>query len=139
MSLPSPSRRIGCDARLRRTASLPSENPISRLEDILANIELIEPYTKNHSYEAFVQDRMCQDAVERCISRISEAASKLKGPIEGIIPDQPWGQIRAVGNILRHESDRVDPIFIWGIVGGDWQPVTAGIEAALPRPRRKDD
>jgi uncharacterized protein with HEPN domain len=118
---------------------LPSENPISRLEDILANIELIEGYTKNHSYEAFVRNRMCQDAVERCISRISEAASKLKGPIESTIPDQPWAQIRAVGNILRHEYDRVDPIFIWRIVDEDLQPLKAAIQSALERLRREDD
>jgi uncharacterized protein with HEPN domain len=98
---------------------LPSENPILRLDDILANIELIEEYTRNYSYEAFVQDRKCQDAVERCISRISEAASKLEGTIENVMPDQPWSQIRAVGNILRHEYDRVNPIFIWRIIDED--------------------
>jgi uncharacterized protein with HEPN domain len=118
---------------------LPSENPISRLDDILANIELIEGYTKNHLYETFVNDRMCQDAVERCISRISEAASKLKGPIESIIPDQPWGQIRAVGNILRHEYDRVDPIFIWRIVNEDLQPLKVAIQSTLERLRRESD
>jgi uncharacterized protein with HEPN domain len=118
---------------------LPSDNPISRLDDILANIELIEGYARNHSYETFVQDRMCQDAVERCISRISEAASKLKGPAESIIPDQPWGQIRAVGNILRHEYDRVDPIFIWRIVNEDLQPLKAAIQSALERLRREDN
>jgi uncharacterized protein with HEPN domain len=88
---------------------LPSNNPILRLEDILANIELIQTYTHSYSYDAFAQDRKCQDAVERCLSRISEAASKLEGAIENIIPDQPWSQIRAVGNVLRHEYDRVNP------------------------------
>ncbi|MGH6674640.1 MAG: HepT-like ribonuclease domain-containing protein, partial [Xanthobacteraceae bacterium] len=92
---------------------MPSDNPILRLEDILANIELIQAYTRGYSYDDFVQDLMCQDAMERCVSRISEAASKLEGSIEGIIPDQPWLQIRAVGNVLRHEYDRANPIFIW--------------------------
>jgi uncharacterized protein with HEPN domain len=118
---------------------LPSENPILRLEDILANIELIEEYTRNYSYEMFVQDRKCQDAVERCISRISEAASKLEGAIENVIPDQPWSQIRAVGNILRHEYDRVNPIFIWRIVYEDLQPLKSAIQSALKRLRRGDD
>ena len=71
--------------------------------------------------------------------RISEAASKLKGPIESIIPDQPWAQIRAVGNILRHEYDRVDPIFIWRIVDEDLEPLKAAIQTALERLRREDN
>jgi uncharacterized protein with HEPN domain len=116
---------------------LPSKNLILRLEDILANIELIQEYTHDYSYEMFAQDRKCQDAVERCVSRISEAASKLEGSIESIIPDQPWAQIRAVGNVLRHEYDRVNPIFIWRIVSEDLQPLKIAIQSALDRVRRE--
>jgi uncharacterized protein with HEPN domain len=116
---------------------LPSKNLILRLEDILANIELIQEYTRDYSYETFAQDRKCQDAVERCVSRISEAASKLEGSIESIIPDQPWSQIRAVGNVLRHEYDRVNPIFIWRIISEDLQPLKIAIQSALDRVRRE--
>jgi uncharacterized protein with HEPN domain len=116
---------------------LPSKNPILRLEDILANIELIQEYTRNYSYETFTQDRKCQDAVERCIARISEAASKLEDTIESIIPDQPWSQIRAVGNVLRHEYDRVNPIFIWRIVSEDLPSLKTAIQSALDQLRRR--
>jgi uncharacterized protein with HEPN domain len=116
---------------------LPSKNPISRLEDILANIELIQEYTHDLSYDQFARDRKCQDAVERCVSRISEAASKLEGSIESIIPDQPWSQIRSVGNVLRHEYDRVNPVFIWRIVNEDLPPLKTAILSALDRLRRK--
>jgi uncharacterized protein with HEPN domain len=116
---------------------LPSKNPNLRLEDILANIELIQEYTRDYSYEAFTRDRKCQDAVERCIARISEAASKLEDTIESIIPDQPWSQIRAVGNVLRHEYDRVNPIFIWRIVSEDLPSLKIAIQSALDRLRRK--
>jgi uncharacterized protein with HEPN domain len=116
---------------------LPSKNPVLRLEDILANIELIQEYTRNFSYDEFAQDRKCQDAVERCVSRISEAASKLEGSIENIIPGQPWSQIRAVGNVLRHEYDRVNPIFIWRIASEDLPPLKTAIQSALDRLRRE--
>jgi uncharacterized protein with HEPN domain len=115
---------------------LPSDNPILRLEDVLANIELIQDYTRGYWYETFANDRKCQDALERCVSRISEAASKLEGSIETIIPGQPWPQIRAVGNVLRHEYDRVNPIFIWRIVSEDLQPLKIAIQSALDRIRR---
>jgi uncharacterized protein with HEPN domain len=115
---------------------LPSKSPVLRLEDILANIELIQEYTQNLSYDEFAQDRKCQDAVERCVSRISEASSKLEGSVEGIIPDQPWSQIRAVGNVLRHEYDRVNPVFIRRIVTEDLPPLKGAIQSALDRLRR---
>jgi uncharacterized protein with HEPN domain len=116
---------------------LPSSNPILRLEDILANIELIQEYTRDYSYEVFANDRKCQDVVERCVTRISEAASKLAGSIENTIPHQPWSQIRAVGNVLRHEYDRVNPILIWGIISEDLAPLKTAIVSALDRLRRE--
>ena len=116
---------------------MPSKNPVLRLEDILANIELIQEYTRGSSYDEFARDRKSQDAVERCLSRISEAASKLEGSIESIIPDQPWSQIRAVGNVLRHEYDRVNPVFIWRIVSEDLPKLKTAIQAALDQLRRQ--
>jgi uncharacterized protein with HEPN domain len=116
---------------------LPSSNLILRLEDMLANIELIEEYTRDYFYKDFASDRKCQDAVERCVTRISEAASKLAGSIESIIPDQPWSQIRAVVNVLRHEYDRVNPILIWRIMREDLAPLKTAIQSALDRLSRE--
>jgi len=76
---------------------LPSKKPIQRLEDILDNIDLIKEYTRGTTYDSFVQDRKTQDAVERCLARISEAASKLEGSAETLIPSQPWTEIRSIG------------------------------------------
>jgi uncharacterized protein with HEPN domain len=107
---------------------LPSKNTILRLEDILENIGLIEQYTRDYSHQSFVQDRKTQDAVERCLLRISEAAKKLEGSVDTIVPDQPWSAIRAVGNVLRHEYDRVDPEIIWRIVNNDLDPLKRAVE-----------
>lgn len=114
---------------------MPSSNPILRLQDILANIELIQEYTRDYSYDVFANDRKCQDAVERCVTRISEAASKLAGSVESAIPGQPWSEIRAVGNVLRHEYDSVNPILIWRIISEDLPPLKATIQSALDRYR----
>jgi uncharacterized protein with HEPN domain len=116
---------------------LPSKNPILRLEDVLENINLIEEYTRDCSQQTFIQDRKTQDAVERCLLRISEAATKLEGAVEAMIPDQPWSEIRAVGNVLRHEYDRVDPDVIWRIVSEDLKPLKTAIESVLSKLRRE--
>jgi hypothetical protein len=57
--------------------SLPSERLVTRLRDILQNVDRIERYTEGYSFDRFVGDNRCQDAVERCLLRISEAARKL--------------------------------------------------------------
>jgi uncharacterized protein with HEPN domain len=122
--------------KLKRIGSLPSNNPIRRLEDILDHIGRIKEYTHTTSCDEFITDRKTQDAVERCLERISEAASKLENTAEALIPDQPWSEIRAIGNIIRHEYDNVDPIIIWNIVSRELDSLRSSIEAALDRLRR---
>lgn len=115
---------------------MPSKKPLQRLEDILDNIDLIRDYTRGASYDSFVQDRKTQDAVERCLARISEAASKLESSAESLIPDQPWSEIRALGNIIRHEYDTIDAVIIWNIINRDLDNLKSSIETALEKLRR---
>lgn len=115
---------------------MPSDNSIRRLQDILDNIGLIKDYTRGASYDRFVEDRKTQDAVERCLARISEAASKLDSAAEALIPDQPWSEIRAIGNIIRHEYDTIDPRIIWNIVNRDLDTLKSSVDAALEKLRR---
>jgi uncharacterized protein with HEPN domain len=116
---------------------LPSEKPVRRLEDIIDNIDRIQKYTDGYSFERFAEDRKCQDAVERCLSRISEAARKLGHLAETLAPDQPWSDIRSLGNLLRHEYDRIDRKAIWEIVAKDLIALRPIIESAL-RTLQKD-
>jgi uncharacterized protein with HEPN domain len=115
---------------------LPSKNLALRLEDILENIGLIEEYTQGYSRQNFAKDRKCQDAVERCLLRISEAAKKLEGSVETMAPGQPWSAIRAVGNVLRHDYDRINPEIIWRIVSEDLKSLKKAVETSLNQLRR---
>jgi uncharacterized protein with HEPN domain len=85
------------------TAPLPSEKPVRRLEDIIENARAIQRYTAGLNGETFARDDKTYDAVERCLERISEAAFKLGDLASVLMPDQPWQEIRALGNRLRHE------------------------------------
>jgi uncharacterized protein with HEPN domain len=110
---------------------LPSERPVQRLTDILDNIDWIIEYTQGQSYADFARQRLTRDAVERCLLRISEVARKLEGVIEDIASDQPWSDIRSLGNVIRHEYDAVDPAVIWSIIQADLQPLRQSVEAAI--------
>jgi uncharacterized protein with HEPN domain len=108
--------------------SLPSDKPLLRLYDVL---DRIRRYTENYTFDRFAEDPKCQDAVERCLLRISEAARKLEGVVDVIAPEQPWSDIRAVGNVLRHDYDTVDPAVIWQIVEKDLVPLRRAVEKAI--------
>ena len=73
------------------------------------------------------------DAIERCLSRISEAASKLGAHAEELAPDQPWPAIRGIGNRLRHEYDVVDKGELWRIFTSDLQSLRIACNAASRR------
>jgi uncharacterized protein with HEPN domain len=141
LSMFSPNQygRIGCGVGLTGIAPLPSEKPILRLEDILDNIDRIQRYTRDLDFDRFLLDTQCHDAVERCWLRISEAAKKLEGVVDLIVPDQPWMQIRAVGNVLRHDYDEVDPAVIWQIVTTHLSPLERAVETALTKLRTEKD
>jgi uncharacterized protein with HEPN domain len=110
---------------------LPSDRPLQRLNDILDNIDWIFQYTKGLRFERFVEDRLVRDAVERCLLRISEAARKLEGIVDDLVPDQPWADIRSLGNAIRHEYDSIDAKAIWTIVEDDLAALAGAVETAI--------
>ena len=124
---------------------MPSKDPIQRFEDILDSVTRIEQYTAGMDLAAFVGDPRTYvgdprtyDAVERCLERISEAARKLGTSAEEVCPELPWPQIRGVGNLLRHEYDRIDGARIWFMVERDLAPLKRAVEAALKNLRKKE-
>ena len=57
-----------------------------------------------------------QRAVERGLEIISEASRHLSDDYKAQAPDVPWRQIAAIGNLLRHEYQRVDISATWNIL-----------------------
>jgi uncharacterized protein with HEPN domain len=73
------------------------------------------------------------DAVERCLLRISEAAKKLEGIVDEVAPDEPWSEIRSLGNVIRHEYDVLDVVLIWNIVQEDLTPLKNAVELTIQK------
>lgn len=116
---------------------MPSEKPARRLEDIVDNVKAIERYTAGMDEAAFSRDDKTYDAVERCLERISEAASKLGELAQTLVPGQPWQEIKALGNRLRHEYDAIREDRLWDIVQVDLPVLCAACEDALRRLREQ--
>ena len=114
---------------------MPSKDPLQRFEDILENIARIEEFTAGMDLLAFTEDLKTCDAAERCLERISEAARKPGDVAEQLCPTVRWPQVRAIGNLLRHEYDRIDIVRVWLTIEDDLTPLKAAVEAALLRLR----
>jgi uncharacterized protein with HEPN domain len=119
------------------TAPLPSDKPARRLEDIIENAQAIQRYVAGMDVAAFRADNKTYDAVERCLERISEAAAKLGDLASSLVPGQPWPEIRALGNRLRHDYDLIREDRLWDIVQIDLPPLCAACENALRRLREE--
>jgi len=95
---------------------VPSRNdPAASLADILENLERIEGYVAGLDREAFGGDTLRRDAVK---------AAELA-------PSQPWGDIRGMGNRLRHAYDRIDLDVLWNTVRDRLPSLKADAEQAL--------
>ena len=111
---------------------MPSRHdPAASLADILENLERIEGYVTGLDREAFGSDTLRRDAVERCLERICEAAFRLGEKAAELAPSQPWGDIRGMGNRLRHAYDRIDLNVLWNTVRDRLPSPKADVERAL--------
>jgi uncharacterized protein with HEPN domain len=106
---------------------------------MIENAQAALTYTAGMDFDAFRSDRKTYDAVERCLERIAEAAAKLGALAPQLMQDQPWDEIRGLGNRLRHEYDRISPARLWNVVQTGLPPLVAACEAALQRGSQSTD
>ena len=74
----------------------------------------------------------------------SKDSKKLGNTAEELCPEIPWAKIRVgdaaaarsspcLGNVLRHEYDKVERFRVWYMVEDDLPPLKTATEAALRR------
>jgi uncharacterized protein with HEPN domain len=102
--------------------------------DIIGAIEMIEQFTAGMDFEAFRSNPMAVAAVERKLQIISEAAIRLGDEAERCCPEQPWRDIRGIGNQLRHAYERVDLKTVWNTMTDDLPQLKAAVLGALVPP-----
>jgi uncharacterized protein with HEPN domain len=103
------------------------------LADIIENAERIANYLSELDRTAFEADGRTRDAVERCLERVCEAAYRLGDEAAVLMPDQPWPDIRGMGNRLRHAYDRISFDILWNTVSMRIPELAADARDALRR------
>ena len=86
-----------------------------RLRDMLENIDAVAEMMADIDLAAYRRDYKLRRAVERCVEIVSEASRSVSDALKAEFPDQPWPEIAAIGNLLRHHYERVDDLIMWKI------------------------
>ena len=113
-------------------------SPIPRLTDILGAIEHIRSELADVPLDAFEADWRKRWLVERGVEIISEASRRLPAALKARHPEIPWRKVAGIGNILRHEYERIAPDVLWRLAQDDLptleQVCRAELAAAKPQP-----
>jgi uncharacterized protein with HEPN domain len=68
------------------------------------------------NHDAFLDDYVLRRAAERALLIISEAAKALPNSLTDRYPEIAWRGVRGLGDVLRHDYERVDPDTLWEIL-----------------------
>ncbi len=97
------------------------------IAEILEAIEGIETATSNKSLEDFSKDWLLRMGIQRALEIISQATRHIPDELLTIAPDIPWKQIRAIGNVLRHEYHKIADPVVWAVVTENIGPLRNAI------------
>jgi uncharacterized protein with HEPN domain len=89
---------------------------VPRLADIIEAIERVRGLLENVSIEAFEADWQKQWLAQRGVEIISEASRHPADDLKARYPEIPWKKIAGVGNVLRHDYERIAAPVIWTLV-----------------------
>jgi uncharacterized protein with HEPN domain len=90
-----------------------SKTPYARLLHIKGELDWMFAEFSGQSFEAFAARAIQVRAAERGLLIISEAAKSLPDEMLAPYPQIEWHAVRAIGNVLRHSYDQVDPHRLW--------------------------
>jgi uncharacterized protein with HEPN domain len=87
----------------------------ARLLHIRDEIEGVAAAINGLSFEQYRASYVHRRTVERAAQIVSEAAKALPRELLARYADVPWTSIIGIGNILRHEYQRLDDAQLWEI------------------------
>jgi uncharacterized protein with HEPN domain len=109
------------------------KDPTIAIRDCLAEIAVLHDIEARTTLDTFRNDPIVRRAAAYAIQTISEAVRRIPDDWLADFPTEPWGQIKAIGNRIRHEYFRVDDAILWAIITTDAQALKAVMEAMLAR------
>lgn len=105
-----------------------------RLEHILDSIVHIKAIIAGMSYDDYRQDWALHSAVERGVEIISEASRDVPAEIKANEAGIDWKKIAGVGNVLRHDYDRIASEVIYQVATENLDDLEHAVRRLLASP-----
>ncbi|MBB5325905.1 uncharacterized protein with HEPN domain [Anoxybacillus tepidamans] len=86
------------------------------LQDILAAAEKIEKYTKDLSYDDFLDNDLVSDAVIKNILVIGEATKNIPDEIRQAHPHIEWRKMAGMRDMMIHSYFSINYRIVWDVV-----------------------
>lgn len=109
------------------------KDPTIAIHDCLAEIAILHEIEARTTSHTFRNDPIVRRAAAYAIQTISEAVRRIPDDWLADFPTEPWGQIRGIGNRIRHEYFRVDDAILWEIITKDIHALKTVMEGMLAR------
>lgn len=122
---------LGRRATERGGIGMPPHKLRGRLRDILDAIGELEGFTAGKTFEDVRATALLRRGIERDIEVISEASRHITAELIQQHPQVPWHKVIAIGNILRHQYERVQADILWSIVTRDLPVLKQAVEAMI--------
>ena len=104
---------------------------VEYLADTKEAILRINAYTKDLTFEQFLEDKKTQDAVVRNLEIIGEAAKNISEESKSRFPQIPWKDLAGVRDKLIHHYFGVNFDIVWNIVKQELPDVLSQLEEIL--------
>jgi len=109
------------------------KDPTIAIRDCLAEIAVLHDIVARMPLQVFRNDPIVRRAAAYAIKTISEAVRHIPDDWLADYPNEPWGQIKSIGNRIRHEYFRIDDAILWQIITADVPALKTVMEAMLVR------
>jgi uncharacterized protein with HEPN domain len=107
--------------------------PMIAIRDCLAEIAILQEIAGRMTLQDFRRDPIARRAAAYAIQIISEAVRNIPDDWLADFPTEPWGQIRGIGNRIRHEYYRIDDAILWEIITTDAPALKTVMASMLAR------
>jgi uncharacterized protein with HEPN domain len=109
------------------------KDPTIAIRDCLAEIAILHEIEGRMTLQAFRSDPIVRRAAAYAIQTISEAVRQIPDDWLADFPTEPWGQIKGIGNRIRHEYFRIDDAILWEVITTDTHALKTVMESMLVR------
>jgi uncharacterized protein with HEPN domain len=85
-------------------------------DDIIDSLKAIMEFTQSKTYDDFINDRMCRDAVIRNFEVIGEASNYISPEFKIDHPEVEWRKMTDLRNRFIHHYFGIDYEIVWRII-----------------------